>query len=59
MRLSVADARAFAKALNDGADAAEQAGEADVELTQSLQALDDAARADLQAAIAQASSSTR
>lgn len=55
MKMTVADARAFAAALTAGADQAEKSGAADFELIPTLQALDDAARADLQSAIDAAS----
>lgn len=55
MRITVANARALAASLVSGADAAEKSGSADFELISSLQALDDEARADLQAAIEAAS----
>jgi hypothetical protein len=54
MRISVSDARAFAKLLTEGADAAEKAGATDFDLTSAAQALDDAARGELAAAIASA-----
>jgi hypothetical protein len=51
MRITVADARTLAAALTAGADEAEQAGQSDFEAINALQALDDQARAQLQAAI--------
>lgn len=51
MNLSIADARAFAKMLNDAADNAEALGQPMVDLTASMQSLDNEARADLQDAI--------
>lgn len=48
--MKIADARAFAKALLRAADAAEDAGQDDVSLVPFM-ADDDAARAELQAAI--------
>lgn len=51
MKITVANARAFAAALTSGADAAEQAGASDFSLIDAAQAMDNAARAELQAAI--------
>ena len=51
MKISVADARAFAASLVAGADQAEKNGTPEFDLVGSLQALDNAARDDLQAAI--------
>jgi len=57
MRISVSDARAFARLLVDGADAAEKAGETDFDLTAAAQSVDDAARKELEQAITDAKQS--
>lgn len=49
--MKVATARSVAKAINDAADAAEVAGQTDIDLDNHLAAMDEAARAELQAAI--------
>jgi hypothetical protein len=51
MRLTVQQARDIVSALNAAADAAQKAGESDFDLVEVLSGLDDAARAQLQAAI--------
>jgi hypothetical protein len=51
MKITVAYARSFAAALTAGADEADKSGSPDFDLMGSVQALDDAARAELQAAI--------
>jgi magnesium-transporting ATPase (P-type) len=51
MKLSVEDARTLALALNLAADKAMENGEHEVEVVGALQAIDDAARDDLQKAI--------
>jgi hypothetical protein len=54
MKISVADARALAAALTSGADAADKAGQPYFDLADSLEADYQAAKADLEAAIANA-----
>jgi hypothetical protein len=49
--MTVVNARALAGALSAAADQAEAAGSADFDLIESMRALDNAARAELQAAI--------
>lgn len=51
MKIKVTDARAFAAALTAGAETAESAGASEFDLVDSLQSLDNAARAELQSAI--------
>jgi hypothetical protein len=54
MKISVVNARAFAKALNDAADEAMKTGEHEFELVNAMQSVDNAARAELEQAIAAA-----
>jgi len=51
MALKVEQARAFAQSLLAAAQKAEDAGESEFELIETLQSVDDDARAELQAAI--------
>jgi hypothetical protein len=51
MKITVSDARAFAAALNQGADEAMEKGEHEFDLVTVVQSVDDKAREDLQAAI--------
>ena len=52
MAMTIAQARAAAKLLSDAADAAESAGNPEIDLSVALDAMDDAARADQLAALA-------
>lgn len=57
--MNIEQARELAATLNDAADAAEAAGTDEVDLVSNLQAVDDAARAELEAAIAAAEKAQR
>lgn len=54
MKISVMNARAIAAALTKGADDAMAKGEHEFDLLSTVQSIDDAARADLEQAIAEA-----
>jgi hypothetical protein len=54
MRITIANARALAASLTSAANAAESVGATDFDLLDTLAAVDDDARAQLAAAIAQA-----